>query len=147
MPKDALQKRYLRFPSKHLPKNCIFKHSTFYTKNTIKRENILPLLPNSLNLLLVSFWGKLISSWASSTSASTSSWSWFSASISSWSWSPSRKLSNTQVPNAESREHVRGSCVGQSFYRKVSKLNISNLCMFKWSLIFFKTQFWFRQII
>ena len=54
MPKDALQKRYLMFPSKHLPKTYIFKHSTFYTKDTIKRENILPLLPNSLNLLLVS---------------------------------------------------------------------------------------------
>ena len=50
-PKDALQKRYLMFPSKHLPKNYIFKH---YTKDTIKRENILPLLPNSLILLLVS---------------------------------------------------------------------------------------------
>ena len=42
-----------KFPSKHLSKNYIFKHSTFYTKDTTKRENILPLLPNSLNLLLV----------------------------------------------------------------------------------------------
>ena len=65
-----------RFPSEHLPKNYIFKNSTFYTKDTTKRENILPLLPNSLNLLLVILWSKLISSWAPSTSASTSSWSW-----------------------------------------------------------------------
>ena len=36
MPKAALQKRYLMFPSKHLPKKYIFKHSTFYTKDTIK---------------------------------------------------------------------------------------------------------------
>ena len=53
-PKDALQKRHLMFPSKHLPKNYVFKHYTFYTKDTIKREHNLPLLPNSLNLLLVS---------------------------------------------------------------------------------------------
>ena len=62
------------FPSKHLPKSYIFKHST---KDTIKRENILPLLPNSLNLLLVSLWGRLMSSWTSSASAFTSSWSSF----------------------------------------------------------------------
>ena len=37
-PKDALQKRYLMFPSKHLPKNYVFKHSTFNTKETIKRD-------------------------------------------------------------------------------------------------------------
>ena len=83
------------FPSKHLPKNYVFKHSTFYTKDTIKRENNLPLLPNSLNLLLVSLWGKLMTSWASSTSASTSSCPWSSASISSWSWSPSYILSKS----------------------------------------------------
>ena len=82
------------FPSKHLPKNYIFKHSTFYTKDNIKRENNLPLLPNSLNLLLVSLWGKLMSPWASSTSASTSCWPWSSTSISSWSWSPSANHSS-----------------------------------------------------
>ena len=32
MPKDALEKRYLMFPYKHLPKNYIFKHSTFIQK-------------------------------------------------------------------------------------------------------------------
>ena len=77
------------FPSKHLPKDYVFKHSTFYTRDTIKRENNLPLLPNSLNLLLVSLWGKVVSPRASSTSASTSFCPWSSASISSWAWSPS----------------------------------------------------------
>ena len=84
-----LQKRCLMFLSKHLPKDYVFKHSTFYTRDTIKREKNLPLLPNSLNLLLVSLWGKVVSPWASSTSASTSFCPWSSASISSWAWSPS----------------------------------------------------------
>jgi len=67
--------------------------SSFYTRDTIKREKNLPLLPNSLNLLLVSLWGKVVSPWASSTSASTSFYPWSSASISSWAWSPSATFS------------------------------------------------------
>ena len=36
-PKDALQKRYLMFPSKNLPKNYVFKHSILFT-NLYKRN-------------------------------------------------------------------------------------------------------------
>ena len=38
LPKDALQKRYLMFPSKHLPKKLFYIYLQIYTKETIKRD-------------------------------------------------------------------------------------------------------------
>ena len=37
MPKDAFTKEVSKVSSKHLPKNYIFKHSTFYKRNYKER--------------------------------------------------------------------------------------------------------------